>query len=186
MSSDCPICFDPITNINCTTTECGHTFHSCCIFKNLTQNNGCPLCRKELVQVEESESDSEEYESDEDTYDDYSDDDSEDDDSEDGGISVFQYTEALKRKGFTEYDFVKILLRQNVIDLSEKDKRGFELVNAISSIYSRKESVDYRDKRTYLDVVLGKDKIGETGIGPESIYLESSLDKKNKKVKFSL
>jgi len=173
MSSDCPICFDPITNINCTTTECGHTFHSCCIFKNLAQNNGCPLCRKELVEVVDSDSEDDEYESDEDDYSDY---DSEDDelDSEDGvkGISVFQYTEALKRKGFTEYDFVKILLRQNVIDLSDKDKRGIELVNTISSIYSGEKSVDYRDKRSYLDVVLGKDKIGETGVGPESIYLE--------------
>jgi len=183
MSSDCPICFEPITNINCTTTECGHTFHSCCIFKNLTQNNGCPLCRKELVEVE---SDSEEDGSDEDSYSDYDseeyDDDSEDED--DKGISVFQYTEALKRKGFTEYDFVRILLRQNVIDLSEKDKKGFEIVDTISNIYSGKESVDYRDKRTYLEVVLGKDKIGETGVGPDSIYLENSLDKK--KVNFSL
>ena len=184
MSSECPICFDPITNINCTTTECGHTFHSCCIFKNLTQNNGCPLCRKELVEVVESESESDEYES-ESGEDDYSDYDSELD-SEDGvkGISVFQYTEALKRKGFTEYDFVKILLRQNVIDLSDKDKKGIELVDTISSIYSGEVSVDYRDKRTYLDVILGKDKIGETGVGPESIYLESKLDKK--KVNFSL
>ena len=182
MSSDCPICLEPITNINCTTTECGHTFHSCCIFKNLSQNNGCPMCRKELVEVVDSEEDDD----DEDEYDSDSLDDDDDSSSYDddgcNGISVFQYTEALKKKGFTEYDFVKILLRQGVIDLAIDDKKGIKLVDTISNIYEGKESVDYRDKRSYVDVILGKDKIGETGIGPESIYSLNNI----KKVNFSV
>lgn len=178
MSSDCPICLEPITNINCTTTECGHTFHSCCIFKNLSQNNGCPMCRKELVEVVDSEDDEDEYSDSLDDDDDLS---SYDDDGC-NGISVFQYTEALKKKGFTEYDFVKILLRQGAIDLAIDDKKGIKLVDTISNIYEGKESVDYRDKRTYLDVILGKDKIGETGNGPESIYSLNNV----KKVNFSV
>ena len=95
MSADCPICLEQITTINCTTTECGHTFHSCCIFKNLTQNNGCPLCRKELVEVIESDEDNESYNSDDESYNS----DEDDEGVESQSISVFQYTEALKRKG---------------------------------------------------------------------------------------
>ena len=173
MSSDCPICLEPITNINCTTTECGHTFHSCCIFKNLSQNNGCPMCRKELVEVVDSEDDDDEddLESDSSSTESY-------DDDGCNGISVFQYTEALKRKGFTEYDFVRILLRQQFIDLAEDDKKGIKLVDVISNIYEGNESVDYRDKRSYVDVLLGKEKVGETGLGPESIYSSNSNIKK--------
>lgn len=47
---DCCICMEIINDTNKTTTECGHTFHSSCIFRNLSQRIECPMCRKELIE----------------------------------------------------------------------------------------------------------------------------------------
>lgn len=42
----CPVCLDKIGKINCSVTECNHTFHTSC----LLQCNGlCPLCRADMV-----------------------------------------------------------------------------------------------------------------------------------------
>jgi hypothetical protein len=39
------------TNINICNTECGHTFHSNCLIKNISHNGfGCPYCRKILAE----------------------------------------------------------------------------------------------------------------------------------------
>lgn len=51
---NCPICLEEISQINRTTTPCGHTFHSSCIFKNIIAAYSCPtmmslicpLCRQ--------------------------------------------------------------------------------------------------------------------------------------------
>lgn len=50
-TTECPICMDPIqTNINCVITECGHTFHTSCLLKNVVHNGfGCPYCRAAMV-----------------------------------------------------------------------------------------------------------------------------------------
>ena len=44
---ECAICYNKIQE-NITVTECGHKFHSKCIFRWMTDNTGCPYCRKEL------------------------------------------------------------------------------------------------------------------------------------------
>ena len=41
----CSICLDYVPNINTTTLECGHTFHTSCCLKWLQYNNVCPFCR---------------------------------------------------------------------------------------------------------------------------------------------
>jgi len=169
MSCDCPICFDPITSINCTITECGHAFHSYCIFKNLSQNNGCPLCRKELVEELESSDDEDEEEEEEDEEDD------EEDEEEviPEPPTIFQFTETLKKNGFSDIDFVRLILNEiynyngSCEDYSIHDDRDNKLMLVISDIFTRKKSVDYRDKRSYADVLLGKEKCGEVGAGPQ-------------------
>uniref|UniRef100_A0A6C0ET83 RING-type domain-containing protein n=1 Tax=viral metagenome TaxID=1070528 RepID=A0A6C0ET83_9ZZZZ len=45
----CSICMENITDLNKTTTQCGHVFHSSCIFKNLNFRTSCPMCRIDLV-----------------------------------------------------------------------------------------------------------------------------------------
>ena len=44
---ECAICYSKIQE-NITVTECGHKFHSKCIFRWMADNTGCPYCRKEL------------------------------------------------------------------------------------------------------------------------------------------
>ena len=46
---ECSCCLNKINiNNNYTITNCGHKFHSTCIFAALKQKNSCPLCRKTL------------------------------------------------------------------------------------------------------------------------------------------
>ena len=47
----CAICLENMENESAIcTTECGHKFHSGCIFKAFSNKNECPLCRKQLVE----------------------------------------------------------------------------------------------------------------------------------------
>ena len=51
MVNDCPICYELIShNINCVTTECGHTFHTGCLMKHTVHNGyNCPYCRASMA-----------------------------------------------------------------------------------------------------------------------------------------
>ena len=66
--TECPICMEIIDLCkNCSTTECGHQFHSNCLMKSIAYNGfGCPYCRFEMVEdISEDElddEDDEEYE----------------------------------------------------------------------------------------------------------------------------
>lgn len=44
---ECPICMDIIDMAkNCSTTECGHCFHTSCLARNIQVNGiNCPFCR---------------------------------------------------------------------------------------------------------------------------------------------
>jgi hypothetical protein len=46
----CSICFDECKDKTCT-LECGHTFHTKCIFTWFNKNNTCPMCRAEVKEM---------------------------------------------------------------------------------------------------------------------------------------
>uniref|UniRef100_A0A6C0I5B9 RING-type domain-containing protein n=1 Tax=viral metagenome TaxID=1070528 RepID=A0A6C0I5B9_9ZZZZ len=46
---ECVICFDAIEAVNMIITRCGHSFHASCCIASLKENNGCPLCRTQLL-----------------------------------------------------------------------------------------------------------------------------------------
>ena len=50
---ECPICFDVIlANVNCVTTDCGHSFHTSCLMKNTAVNGyDCPYCRTQMAEA---------------------------------------------------------------------------------------------------------------------------------------
>ena len=63
----CPICFENIDKmINVVVNRCGHAFHASCMFEALDHAPGCPMCRVQLVQDYDEESDGEEEEEEED------------------------------------------------------------------------------------------------------------------------
>jgi hypothetical protein len=77
---ECCICMDNIANknINCVTTECGHTFHTNCLMANVSHNGfGCPYCRQAMAEEKNDEdlsdtlSDYETIESEPELYNDY-------------------------------------------------------------------------------------------------------------------
>lgn len=52
---DCPICLEIVTYNDICKTECGHVFHSKCMFRSIASGNlSCPCCRFELVKKPES------------------------------------------------------------------------------------------------------------------------------------
>jgi len=50
MVESCSVCFDDCTGKTCT-LECGHKFHTKCIFTWFNKNNNCPLCRAEVKEL---------------------------------------------------------------------------------------------------------------------------------------
>lgn len=50
MQANCPICLEDVGTTNCVITECGHSFHSSCLMKNVAYNGfGCPYCRAAMA-----------------------------------------------------------------------------------------------------------------------------------------
>jgi hypothetical protein len=122
------------------------------------------MCRKELVEPLE-DSDDDEDEDDENEEESIS-------SSITTSISVLQIAETLKKKGLTELDFVQLILTE-LYDFENDEimeKKNFNILQTIDDIFLGKQGVDHRDKRTYADVLLGKEKCGDTGIGPNSVF----------------
>jgi hypothetical protein len=165
-NEECPICMESIGRVNCCTTECGHAFHSSCLFKNFSNSVDCPLCRKELIIYPEEDSE-------EDSQDEQDQDEDEDEDDK-PPISLNQITHALKKKGFSDKDLLNSIL-MNVWfeddEVSDEDVvRNGNLIDMIYSIINKEVAVDYRDSRTYANVLLGISKTDETGEGPKPIF----------------
>lgn len=165
-NTECPICMEAISQQNCCITECGHSFHSSCIFKNFTTSFNCPMCRKELIeQPEEEESDDEEeYETEEEE-------DEEEEEIPQQKYTVTQITEVLKKKGYEYKDLVNLILWDwfdECVEMNEEQNEhantAFEYLNDVC--YRRIVEVDHRDNRTYANVVSGVDRTEEPGAGP--------------------
>ena len=166
--NECAICLETLTNTKCCTTDCGHTFHSKCIFRNFKNSFDCPLCRQELVEQdpdedEDSES-SGEYEDDDDNSDTSSYDTQtintaveEADETNPEKLRIQQIHEAIKKKGYTELDFISFLLIDNFPGQIKQKKdvfwRCIKMMQEIDKICDRDIAVDYRDERTYATVV---------------------------------
>tara|TARA_B100001057_G_C22221077_1_gene708275 strand:+ start:152 stop:532 length:381 start_codon:yes stop_codon:yes gene_type:complete len=50
MGDECPICLESMKEASALCkTECGHRFHSKCIFNSIVFNVNCPICRTQLA-----------------------------------------------------------------------------------------------------------------------------------------
>ena len=152
----CTICMDDIEECkNCTTTECGHTFHSTCIFQNLCHRIECPMCRAELIELPEEEDDNE------DDSDDGSDEEELDGvDERAPKMSVVNLTKRLVSMGYTMEDMVMAHLggsfSQLVAPLERQNETFFEkFEQALDDIVDGKIAADFRDERTFAQVVAG-------------------------------
>ena len=104
-TNECAICYDCFTKTDaCSTTPCGHKFHSKCLFQNFEHRPECPLCRTELIKQPEEEDD-DVQEGDGSSF--YSED--EDDDDEPTQIvSMKQMADKLTALGYTMEDLLML------------------------------------------------------------------------------
>ena len=162
----CAICLDDIQECkNCTTTECGHTFHSTCIFQNLCHRIECPMCRVELIAMpNEEDDDGDDGDDGEDGDEDDSDNDSEEEfdgvEEEAPRMSVINLTKRLVSMGYTMEDMVMAHLggsfSQLVAPLERQNETFFEkFEQALDDIVDGKIAADFRDERTFAQVVAG-------------------------------
>ena len=155
--TECSICFDEIGCVNCVVTECGHKFHTSCLFKSFTSTtDGCPLCRKELVENNEEDDESDDEASNED------DDESEVDfiisydEGNDANITCDQVADKLTKMGYTMADLINYFVG---LDAMEKDKQKYtgifreKIKNTVIGILEGDIAVDYRDGRSYAQVL---------------------------------
>ena len=54
-NEDCPICLLPLGSKNVLITECGHSFCTTCFLTNFQVSNTCPLCRKNILPEDSTE-----------------------------------------------------------------------------------------------------------------------------------
>ena len=123
--TECPICMEIIDLCkNCSTTECGHKFHSNCLMRSIAFNGfGCPYCRFEMVEeIDDSEDEEDEREDGdeegEDDDDDEEDEDyeGEDDENENQALPSFELIQKkFIDKGITYESLVKTIMFNSMI-----------------------------------------------------------------------
>jgi hypothetical protein len=154
---ECCICMDVIDYTkNFTRTECGHEFHSTCLFQSFKEKDDCPLCRKVLIEYDNENND----EDDDDDYSDDNDSDDEDDntdeDSSEGPkISIKQISDKMINLGWTMEDLVFMIIGEPTLQ-SDKEKftedKFDRLFDVFDKIRSGDIAVNYRDQRSYAQV----------------------------------
>ena len=168
---ECPICMDNMClTTDCCTTECGHRFHSTCLFKNFTNSVGCPLCRKELIEYPDEEDLEDE---DEDEYEE--DDNSQNEQSQSAKkLTIVQIHNAIKKQGYSEKDLISFILAdyfEESIEINEEiQDKSTKLLGLLESLCLKEIAVDYRDSRTYANVLQGIPMTEEPGEGPRPIF----------------
>jgi uncharacterized protein (UPF0297 family) len=125
----------------------------------------CPLCRRELIEDEEEDQDEDQEEESSigtlDTGSYYSNTINtaieEADENNPEKLRIRQIHEAIKKKGYTEIDFISFLLIDNFpAEIKQKKDvfwRCINMMQEIDKICEREIAVDYRDERTYASVV---------------------------------
>jgi hypothetical protein len=154
---ECPICYEELKMIDFTVTKCGHTFHSSCVFQALANNLDCPMCRCQLLEVQEDEEDEDQEDEDQEDED-QEDEDQEDEDTEeeeDSRPTMEQLATKLQNMGYTPVDFLTlfmgdILKRQ---DATRQTEEFLEIFNEkIDDIVDGKITMAHVDQRSYAQV----------------------------------
>ena len=151
--SECAICYEAIEMVNVTVTTCGHTFHSSCAFKALEHADCCPMCRHQLIEVQEDEDEDEEDEDNEE--DEEGEDQEEGQEEEDTRPTMEQLATKLQNMGYTPLDLLTlfmngILKRQ---DETRQTEEFLETLNEkIDDIVDGRITMAHVDQRSYAQV----------------------------------
>ncbi len=162
---ECAICYESFTSsIPCSTTPCGHKFHSSCLFQNFEHRPECPLCRTELIKQKEEENDDDSsYYSEEEQFKQI--------------VSIKQMADKLQTLGYTIEDVLMLHFggsshpkdienprwKPDLVDDSDDDNTDTSSTNNhsilikinidINNILEGNLAVKYTDTRTYAQVL---------------------------------
>ena len=162
---ECPICYDPLEMVNFTVTKCGHSFHSSCVFEALEHRVECPMCRTQLIEVNEDDSDDGDSDGsnegsdldDEDDDDDEEDDEDDEDDEEEDKpkITLEQLAEKLMNMGYTFVDFLRLGLKRPTPNEDVKYTEEYlrKLYADYENVLTGQIPLCQRDQRTYAQVL---------------------------------
>lgn len=166
MNGQCCICFEEFeagcTN-NCCTTSCGHAFHTGCLLQNAMYRSECPMCRTALVEASKDEDSDDEWEEsvDEGSEEEYDTDD-EAEESSFAKVTVEQVTNKMQSLGFTMQDVMFCWMGQTLHPDDKQNKRWKSwssiqgrVLDKLQDIMFGDVAVDYRDVRTYAEVLVG-------------------------------
>jgi len=152
---ECPICYEELKMIDFTVTKCGHTFHSSCVFKAMEQNVDCPMCRCQLLEVQEED----EYEEsvDEEEGEDQEDDEDDSDEEDDPKVTLEQLYANLQNMGYTPLDILSRAVYPSIILKRQDESRNVmefqdELGEKIWDLVYGNISLAHVDQRTYAQV----------------------------------
>lgn len=150
---ECPICYEELKMIDFTVTKCGHTFHSSCMFQALANNLDCPMCRCQLLVVQEDED--EEDQEDDDEQDDEDQDEDGEEEEEDTRPTMEQLATKLQNMGYTPVDFLTLFM-DGILKRQDETRQGSEfldILNAkIDDIVDGKITMAHVDQRSYAQV----------------------------------
>lgn len=155
---ECPICYEELKMIDFTVTKCGHTFHSSCVFKAMEQNVDCPMCRCQLIEVQEEE---EEEEDDQEEGDDEEDQEGEgeDEEEEEPKVTLEQLYTKLQNMGYSPLDILALAVENANLKRQDEARNTPEFIDELGDklwgVIVGDILLSDRDQRTYAQVAAG-------------------------------
>jgi hypothetical protein len=153
---ECPICYEELKMIDFTVTKCGHTFHSSCVFKALEQNLDCPMCRCQLLEVQEEEEEDEDQEDEDEDQEGEEDEESVDEGAPENQITMEQLATKLQNMGYTPVDFLTLFMG-NLLKREDETRQTEEFLDTlnekIDDLACGRITLAHRDQRSYAQVV---------------------------------
>jgi hypothetical protein len=152
---ECPICYEELKMIDFTVTKCGHTFHSSCVFKAMEQNVDCPMCRCQLLEVQEDEEDEdEEGEEGEDQEDE--DEEEESEGEEEPKVTLEQLYTKLQNMGYSPLDILAYAVENANLKRQDEARNIPEFIDEFADkawgVIVGDISLAHVDQRTYAQV----------------------------------
>lgn len=153
---ECPICYEDLKMIDFTITKCGHTFHSSCVFKAMEQNLGCPMCRCQLLEIQEEE----EYGDDQEEEEGDDEEDQEGDEESDGEnepkVTLEQLYTKLQNMGYGPLDILAYAVEQANLKRQDEVRNTPEFVDELGDkiwdVVFGNITLAHVDQRTYAQV----------------------------------
>lgn len=155
---ECPICYEELKMIDFTVTKCGHTFHSSCVFRAMEQNVDCPMCRCQLIEVQEDEDEDQEDEDQEEDDENQEEDDDEEEEDE-PKVTLEQLYAKLQNMGYTALDILSYVVENGGLKRQDETRNTAEFLDVLGDkiwgVAIGDISLAHVDQRTYAQVAAG-------------------------------